>query len=99
MKIAELKKELKSKGLPISGNKQELIERLEAAAGTELLDENDDDLDQDEQMTEEAIKEAEKELEAQGNLLNETSPAKENEEAEKDDAVENENPGQAAPTK
>jgi len=67
MKIIDLKKALKSKGLPVSGNKQELIERLEAADGTALLDENDDELDQvDEQMTEEAIKEAEKQLEVQG---------------------------------
>lgn len=63
MKIAELKKELKAKGLPVSGKKEELVERLEAAVNTDLLDENDDDLDQeDEQMTEEAIKDAEKEL-------------------------------------
>ena len=33
-------------GLPTTGNKQELIERLQAAEGTSLLDENDDDLDQ-----------------------------------------------------
>jgi len=67
MKISELKKELKSKGLPVTGNKQELIDRLTATVSSDLLDENDDDLDQDEQMTEEAIKEAEKELQSQAN--------------------------------
>ena len=55
-------------GLPISGNKQELIERLQAAVGSDLLDENDDDdLDQEEeQLSDEAIKKAEAELQAQG---------------------------------
>ena len=33
-------------GLPVSGKKEELVERLEAAVNTDLLDENDDDLDQ-----------------------------------------------------
>lgn len=65
MKIADLKKELKAKGLPTSGNKQELVERLQAAVGTDLLD---DDLDQEEeeQLSDEAIKKAEAELQAQG---------------------------------
>ena len=30
----------------MSGNKQELVERLQSAVDTALLDENDDDLDQ-----------------------------------------------------
>lgn len=77
MKIAELKKELKAKGLPVSGKKEELIERLEATVDTALLDENDDDLDQDdEQMTEEAIKEAEKELQDPDVSLTEPEPEK-----------------------
>eukprot|EP00088_Acartia_fossae_P037460 TRINITY_DN3863_c0_g1_i1.p1 TRINITY_DN3863_c0_g1~~TRINITY_DN3863_c0_g1_i1.p1 ORF type:complete len:253 (-),score=56.34 TRINITY_DN3863_c0_g1_i1:213-920(-) len=78
MKIADLKKELKSKGLPVSGNKQELIERLQAEAGTDLLDENDDDLDsdQDDQMTEEAIKAAEKELQKDTSFAEEPEPEK-----------------------
>merc|ERR1711868_142403 len=57
-KVADLKTELKSKGLPVSGNKQDLIERLQSA----LLDEGDDLLDQDDSMTDEAILQAEKEL-------------------------------------
>jgi len=58
MKIADLKKELKAKGLPVSGNKQDLIERLQTSG--DLLD--DDLLDQDDSMTAEAIKKAEEEL-------------------------------------
>jgi len=57
-KVADLKTELKSKGLPVSGNKQDLIERLQSA----LLDEGDDLLDQDDSMTQEAILQAEAEL-------------------------------------
>jgi hypothetical protein len=55
-------------GLPVTGNKQELVERLQAAVGSDLLDENDDDLDQEEeeQLSDEAIKKAEAELQAQG---------------------------------
>merc|ERR1719348_1742389 len=60
MKIADLKKELKAKGLPISGNKQDLVERLQTSG--DLLDDNDDLLDQDDSMTDEAIKKAEEEL-------------------------------------
>jgi len=60
MKIADLKKELKAKGLPVSGNKQDLIERLQTSG--DLLDDNDDLLDQDDSMTDEAIKKAEEEL-------------------------------------
>jgi len=66
MKIAELKKELKAKGLPVSGKKEELIERLEATVDTALLDENDDDLDQ----------EAEKELQDPDVSLTEPEPEK-----------------------
>jgi hypothetical protein len=45
-----------------------LVERLQAAVGSDLLDENDDDLDQEEeeQLSDEAIKKAEAELQAQG---------------------------------
>jgi len=57
-KVADLKAALKSKGLPVSGNKQDLIERLQAS----LLDDGDDLLDQDDSMTEEAILKAEEEL-------------------------------------
>eukprot|EP00090_Calanus_glacialis_P023590 TRINITY_DN3647_c0_g1_i1.p1 TRINITY_DN3647_c0_g1~~TRINITY_DN3647_c0_g1_i1.p1 ORF type:complete len:256 (-),score=111.88 TRINITY_DN3647_c0_g1_i1:140-907(-) len=60
MKIADLKKELKAKGLPVSGNKQDLVERLQTSG--DLLDDNDDLLDQDDSMTDEAIKKAEEEL-------------------------------------
>jgi len=60
MKIADLKKELKAKGLPVSGNKQDLVERLQTSG--DLLDDNDDLLDQDDSMTAEAIKKAEEEL-------------------------------------
>jgi len=70
MKITELKKELKAKGLPLSGNKQELVERLEAAEGTALLDEHDDDLDLDQdQLTEDAIEQVEKQLQTSGESL------------------------------
>jgi len=57
-KVADLKAELKAKGLPVSGNKQDLIERLQNS----LLDEGDDLLDQDDSMTAEAILKAEEEL-------------------------------------
>jgi len=57
-KVADLKAELKAKGLPVSGNKQDLIDRLQTA----LLDDGDDLLDQDDSMTEEAIQKAEAEL-------------------------------------
>jgi len=57
-KVADLKAALKGKGLPVSGNKQDLIERLQAS----LLDDGDDLLDQDDSMTEEAILKAEEEL-------------------------------------
>jgi len=77
MKIADLKKELKSKGLPVSGNKQELVERLQSAVDTALLDENDDDLDQeDEAMTEEAIKQAEAALQSQDTSFSEPEKEK-----------------------
>jgi len=59
MKIADLKAELKAKGLPVTGNKQDLIERLKTSKDIDL---NDDLLDQDDSMTPEALKEAEKEL-------------------------------------
>jgi len=59
MKIADLKSELKAKGLPVTGNKQDLVERLKTSKDLDL---NDDLLDQDDSMTVEAIKEAEKEL-------------------------------------
>jgi len=57
-KVADLKAALKSKGLPVSGNKQDLIERLQSS----LLDDGDDLLDQDDSMTDEAILKAEEEL-------------------------------------
>jgi len=57
-KVADLKAELKAKGLPVSGNKQDLIERIQNS----LLDEGDDLLDQDDSMTAEAILKAEEEL-------------------------------------
>jgi len=62
MKVADLKSELKAKGLPVTGNKQELVERLQQAESASLLD---DDLDQDEQISDEAIKAAEEELKKQ----------------------------------
>jgi len=78
MKIAELKKELKAKGLPLAGNKQELVDRLEAAVGSALLDEHDDDLDldQDDQLSEEAIEEVEKELQTPVDTKEETTTTK-----------------------
>ena len=59
----------------MSGNKQELVDRLLAADNTALLD---DDLDQDEQISEEAIKAAEEELQKQTDLKlsDDPSPAK-----------------------
>ncbi len=51
--------------MPISGNKQELVDRLQAAVGSELLDAHDE-LEEEEQLSEEAIKKAEAELQAQG---------------------------------
>lgn len=61
MKIADLKKELKAKGLPVSGKKEELVERLQNhnESGADLLDEEDD------LLTDESIKKAEAELKAQ----------------------------------
>jgi len=59
MKIAELKEALKAKGLPSSGVKADLLERLKAS------EVEDDILDQDDSMTEEAIKQAEEELKNQ----------------------------------
>ena len=52
MKIADLKKELKAKGLPVSGKKEELVERLQNhnESGADLLDEEDD------LLTDESIK-------------------------------------------
>jgi len=76
MKIADLKKELKAKSLPTTGNKQELVDRLQQAESTALLD---DDLDhEDDQISEEAIKAAEEELKKQTDLntSDEPSPAK-----------------------
>jgi len=61
MKVAELKEALQAKGLPASGNKSDLIERLQTS---EAIVE-DDILDQDDSMTEEAIKQAEEELKSQ----------------------------------
>jgi len=61
MKVAELKEALQAKGLPASGNKADLIERLQTS---EAIVE-DDILDQDDSMTEEAIKQAEEELKSQ----------------------------------
>jgi len=68
MKIADLKKELKAKGLPVSGKKEELVERLQNhnESGTDLLDEDDDLLHADDTLlTDESIKKAEEELKAQ----------------------------------
>jgi len=70
MKIADLKKELKAKGLPVSGKKEELVERLMGHTSTDadLLDEDDDLLHADDTLlTDESIKKAEEELSAQGN--------------------------------
>lgn len=70
MKIADLKKELKAKGLPVSGKKEELVERLMGHTSTDadLLDEDDDLLHADDTLlTDESIKQAEEELSAQGN--------------------------------
>ena len=44
MKVAELKKELKSRGLSTTGNKNELIERLQLAVMPENTEEEDSDL-------------------------------------------------------
>lgn len=69
-KIADLKKELKAKGLPVSGKKEELVERLMGHTSTDadLLDEDDDLLHADDTLlTDESIKKAEEELTAQGN--------------------------------
>jgi len=60
MKIADLKAALKEKGLPVTGNKQDLVERLKTSGDIDI--DNDDLLDQDDSMTAEDIKEAEKEL-------------------------------------
>ena len=60
----------------MSGNKQELVDRLQQAESSALLD---DDLDhEDEQISEEAIKAAEEELKKQTDLntSDEPSPAK-----------------------
>ena len=59
MKIAELKEALKAKGLPSTGVKADLLERLKAS------EVEDDILDQDDSMTEEAVKQAEEELKNQ----------------------------------
>jgi len=67
-KMADLKKELKAKGLPVSGKKEELVERLQASndQSTDLLDEDDDLLHADDTLlTDESIKKAEEELSAQ----------------------------------
>lgn len=71
-KIADLKKELKAKGLPVSGKKEELVERLmghtSGDADADLLDDDDDLLHADDTLlTDESIKKAEEELSAQGN--------------------------------
>jgi len=97
MKIADLKKELKAKGLPVSGNKQELIERLTSTSdGVEDTSLLDDDLDQDDEVSEEAIKAAEEELKKQQEEGDgDSSPAKklktsdnkENDSDDKNDAV------------
>jgi hypothetical protein len=42
MKVAELKKALKSRGLSVTGVKQELIDRLQLSVGTEDTDPNND---------------------------------------------------------
>uniref|UniRef100_G3ML06 SAP domain-containing protein n=1 Tax=Amblyomma maculatum TaxID=34609 RepID=G3ML06_AMBMU len=64
MKVADLKKELKSRGLPITGNKSELTERLENALGLPKdindvqLDEGLDqgvDVNEDEALLEESL--------------------------------------------
>ncbi|KAH8008843.1 hypothetical protein HPB51_005890 [Rhipicephalus microplus] len=45
MKVADLKKELKARGLSTAGNKSELTERLEAALGLPKVDMSDVQLD------------------------------------------------------
>jgi len=99
-KVADLKAALKSKGLPVSGNKQDLIERLQAS----LLDEGDDLLDQDDSMTEEAIQKAEEELKVTKSPAKgaEASPAKADpvtsEPAVTEAATDKENAGDATNT-
>lgn len=44
VQVSDLKKELKSRGLSIGGNKSELYARLQAAVDSEKDDENDEDL-------------------------------------------------------
>merc|ERR1711915_908930 len=56
MKVADLKKELKARGLPVVGNKNELVERLQEAilAGGEVLtggtggEEDEEEFDEEE---------------------------------------------------
>jgi len=56
MKVADLKKELKARGLPVAGNKNELVERLQESilAGGEVLaggaggDEDEEEFDEEE---------------------------------------------------
>jgi len=77
MKIAELKEALKAKGLPSTGNKSDLVERLKTS--DESVAEEDDILDQDDSMTDEAIKKAEEELQSSPTKLKRvpiTSPGK-----------------------
>jgi len=91
-KVADLKTELKSKGLPVSGNKQDLIERLQSA----LLDEGDDLLDQDDSMTQEAILQAEAELKVTKEPQPAAAAPKINRSAAVAAAVESETAGEAA---
>jgi len=91
-KVADLKTELKSKGLPVSGNKQDLIERLQSA----LLDEGDDLLDQDDSMTQEAILQAEAELKVTKEPQPAAAAPKINRSAAVAAAAESETAGEAA---
>jgi len=105
MKVAELKEALQAKGLPASGNKADLIERLQTS---EAIVE-DDILDQDDSMTEEAIKQAEEELKSQsptkvkrtqiGFNKTESKPAAESEKGKENEPTVKKIETQSSPTK
>ncbi|XP_058793434.1 SAP domain-containing ribonucleoprotein [Phymastichus coffea] len=62
MKVADLKAELKQRGLPINGNKNELVERLQLAmhdSSLSLDETNDEILDEDAVLGDEEIEETE----------------------------------------
>ena len=69
-KITDLKKEMQAKDLPVSGRKEELVERLMGHSSTNanVLNKDDDLLNADDNLlTDEPVKKAEEELTAQEN--------------------------------